>query len=79
MTSQMSEMQREVDDKLKIEAALKNAEQARKEVHVQSLHQILCPLLVHGCAVRQCQHSNACTAHTTKHCQSCLCLLYLNL
>jgi hypothetical protein len=32
MTSQMSEMQREVDDKLKIEAALKKAEQARKEV-----------------------------------------------
>ena len=32
MTSQMTEMQREVDDKLKIEAALKKAEQARKEV-----------------------------------------------
>ena len=32
MTSQMTEMQREVDDKLKIEAALKAAEQARKEV-----------------------------------------------
>ena len=32
MTSQMTEMQREVDDKLKIEAALKAAEQARKAV-----------------------------------------------
>ena len=32
MTSQMTEMQREVNDKLKIEAALKKAEQARKEV-----------------------------------------------
>ncbi len=31
MTSQMSEMQREVDDKLKIEDALKKAEQAHKE------------------------------------------------
>ena len=32
MTSQMTEMQREVDDKLKTEAALKKAEQTRKEV-----------------------------------------------
>lgn len=32
MTSQMSEMQREVDNKLKTEGALKTAEQARKEV-----------------------------------------------
>ena len=32
MTSQMSEMQSEVDDKMKVEAALKQAEQARKEV-----------------------------------------------
>ena len=32
MTSQMSEMQREVDDKLKTEGALKTADQARKEV-----------------------------------------------
>ncbi|DBA89546.1 hypothetical protein WJX79_004564 [Trebouxia sp. C0005] len=35
MTSQMSEMQREVDDKLKIEAALKKAEQARKEADMK--------------------------------------------
>ena len=32
MTSQMSEMQHEVDDKLKIESALKKAEEARKQV-----------------------------------------------
>lgn len=32
MTTQMTEMQREVDDKQKMEAALKAAEQARKEV-----------------------------------------------
>ena len=32
MTTQMTEMQHEVDDKHKMEAALKAAEQARKEV-----------------------------------------------
>lgn len=32
MTTQMTEMQREVDDKQKMEAAFKAAEQARKEV-----------------------------------------------
>lgn len=34
MTNQMSEMQHEVDDKLKAEQALKAAEQARNEVGV---------------------------------------------
>lgn len=36
MTNQMSEMQHEVDDKLKAEQALKAAEQARKEVGASS-------------------------------------------
>lgn len=36
MTTQMSEMQHEVDDKQKTESALKAAEQARKEVRQQA-------------------------------------------
>lgn len=36
MTTQMSEMQHEVDDKQKTETALKAAEQARKEVRQQA-------------------------------------------
>lgn len=45
MTTQMTEMQREVDDKQKMETALKAAERARKEVRQQlgnasSLHAI---------------------------------------
>ena len=37
MTTQMTEMQHEVDDKQKMETALKKAEQARKEVRKQTV------------------------------------------
>lgn len=47
MTSQMSDMQHEVDDKLKTEQALKAAEQARKQVCLLSNGITISALMYH--------------------------------
>ncbi len=64
MTSQMTEMQREVDDKLKIEAALRKAEQARKEVCSALLQLTFCTSCKKHCqrAMIPCQSQQGCFA-----------------
>lgn len=67
MTTQMSEMQHEVDDKHKTETALKAAEQARKEVRQQAWakQQITQQTSVLHCACMQAVYAGRQERHIT--------------
>ena len=74
MTSQMSDMQHEVDDKLKTEQALKAAEQARKQVCLLSNGSTI-SALVYQNKVTSCRLGMAALCPVCERKGACSCLV----